>query len=754
MEAHICEEDLLSGIELLPVTEPNTPENILDESSTSSLSILSDMNSPTKSFHLISPAKLQQSPSEKTPSESASQLQKLLHDSLASSLRKEAELKSKWPASPGEIRLASSIKNHSKTETAVTSKPGNVGPISGAAVYTSLLNKNNLLTVPSNSLHSEDKQALNENNRKSSHFTTPKKSTKGPNICLANQFPSGLSPIKHCPERNSKKHLTVRTSVEDIQLASDDPNTKKLLAFINQLEKGSDNDKSVADQLAQLSILLKNSSAEVGHNEEIGQGDHDGDSFVKQQRKNQTEEVLSKEKVDHSAYQDKISDNMSTEQSLKHIDATQSKTQSSKSNAVSGNYFKTSSNKEAKSAQNYKIANSVKSRSGRTNQVSKATKDSMAVERTRNEKKEKVKREMDVRKASKSKMTKNAPIQVLKEGAKEQDIRSTTDKIGIESKPLQDMTAVRNHLHGMLNFHKIDPTSLDFSAIDIQNSTHDSKAEDTFHSNDTAILLRAQPKDVLPLSPSKDSSQNLTESLSSGLFGLLKAGQKQPSSGRSSIDSSLAAENEILRDTLEKETYRRKHCEKQIQKLQKKILDIQQELAVANSTDRKKDLMIEQLDKTLAKVVDGWKGHEANLAKSIEQLSLEKESNIEEIVKLKEMVVGLENELAKALEELVEEKERVLHFEEKEKAMQMNYQARTQEISQVIDQKNESLQRLQTKIDKLSEDRTLLKQSMDNIQLEMQDQKKAFITKEEEWEEAIIELEKRHKDELEKEKIT
>ena len=42
--------------------------------------------------------------------------------------------------------------------------------------------------------------------------------------------------------------------------------------------------------------------------------------------------------------------------------------------------------------------------------------------------------------------------------------------------------------------------------------------------------------------------------------------------------------------------YRRRHCEKQIQKLQKKVLDIQQELAVAHSTERKKDLMIEQLD--------------------------------------------------------------------------------------------------------------------------------------------------------------
>ena len=43
--------------------------------------------------------------------------------------------------------------------------------------------------------------------------------------------------------------------------------------------------------------------------------------------------------------------------------------------------------------------------------------------------------------------------------------------------------------------------------------------------------------------------------------------------------------------------YRRRHCEKQIQILQKNILDVQQELAVAHSTEKKKDGMIAQLDK-------------------------------------------------------------------------------------------------------------------------------------------------------------
>ena len=39
------------------------------------------------------------------------------------------------------------------------------------------------------------------------------------------------------------------------------------------------------------------------------------------------------------------------------------------------------------------------------------------------------------------------------------------------------------------------------------------------------------------------------------------------------------------------------HCENQIGEVQAKLLETQQQLAVAISTDRKKDVMIEQLDK-------------------------------------------------------------------------------------------------------------------------------------------------------------
>uniref|UniRef100_A0A8D0HC91 Uncharacterized protein n=1 Tax=Sphenodon punctatus TaxID=8508 RepID=A0A8D0HC91_SPHPU len=57
------------------------------------------------------------------------------------------------------------------------------------------------------------------------------------------------------------------------------------------------------------------------------------------------------------------------------------------------------------------------------------------------------------------------------------------------------------------------------------------------------------------------------------------------------------ADSQLLKDSLDKELARRKHCERHIQSLQHRILELQQQLAVAVSADKKKDGMIEQLDK-------------------------------------------------------------------------------------------------------------------------------------------------------------
>ena len=67
------------------------------------------------------------------------------------------------------------------------------------------------------------------------------------------------------------------------------------------------------------------------------------------------------------------------------------------------------------------------------------------------------------------------------------------------------------------------------------------------------FFFRVQPSDLASLSPSKENAVEMTDSLTTELFTILKS-NKQPHSARSSIDSSVAAEVAVLRDTLEKET--------------------------------------------------------------------------------------------------------------------------------------------------------------------------------------------------------
>ena len=57
-----------------------------------------------------------------------------------------------------------------------------------------------------------------------------------------------------------------------------------------------------------------------------------------------------------------------------------------------------------------------------------------------------------------------------------------------------------------------------------------------------------------------------------------------------------------LENRLENETLRRQHCEKQIYELNEHLLELQQQLAVANCIDKKRDLFVQNMDVTLHKV--------------------------------------------------------------------------------------------------------------------------------------------------------
>ncbi|XP_047402940.1 centrobin isoform X4 [Sciurus carolinensis] len=205
------------------------------------------------------------------------------------------------------------------------------------------------------------------------------------------------------------------------------------------------------------------------------------------------------------------------------------------------------------------------------------------------------------------------------------------------SKHIFEMESVRGQLQTMLQ------TSRDAVYRDplIPGAGSERRDEDSFDSDSTATLLNTRP--LQDLSPSS-SAQGLEE-----LFPRYTSLRPGPPLNPPDFQG--------LRDALDSEHTRRKHCERHIQSLQTRVLELQQQLAVAVAADRKKDIMIEQLDKTLARVVEGWNRHEAERTEVLRGLQEERQAAELTRSKQQETVTRLEQSLSEALEALNREQE-------------------------------------------------------------------------------------------------
>ncbi|XP_063512353.1 centrobin isoform X7 [Pongo pygmaeus] len=205
------------------------------------------------------------------------------------------------------------------------------------------------------------------------------------------------------------------------------------------------------------------------------------------------------------------------------------------------------------------------------------------------------------------------------------------------SKHIFEMESVRGQLQTMLQ------TSRDTAYRDplIPGAGSERREEDSFDSDSTATLLNTRP--LQDLSPSS-SAQALEE-----LFPRYTSLRPGPPLNPPDCQG--------LRDALDSEHTRRKHCERHIQSLQTRVLELQQQLAVAVAADRKKDTMIEQLDKTLARVVEGWNRHEAERTEVLRGLQEERQAAELARSKQQETVTRLEQSLSEAMEALNREQE-------------------------------------------------------------------------------------------------
>ncbi|KAM5274722.1 centrobin isoform 2-T2 [Ctenodactylus gundi] len=296
------------------------------------------------------------------------------------------------------------------------------------------------------------------------------------------------------------------------------------------------------------------------------------------------------------------------------------------------------------------------------------------------------------------------------------------------SKHIFEMESVRGQLQTMLQ------TSRDMSYRDplTAGAGLERREEDSFDSDSTATLLNTRP--LQDLSPSS-SAQALEE-----LFPRYTSLRPGPPVNPPDFQG--------LRDALDSEHTRRKHCERHIQSLQTRVLELQQQLAVAVAADRKKDIMIEQLDKTLARVVEGWNRHEAERTEILR--GLQEERQVAELTRSKqqETVTRLEQSLSEAMEALNREQEGARLQQQEREALEEERQGLTLRL-EAEQQRNLALQEEldEARAAQLSEHRNL-----ETLQFALEEERQAWAQQELQLKERCQMLQEEGQAQLEREK--
>ncbi|XP_053861293.1 centrobin isoform X4 [Malaclemys terrapin pileata] len=219
-------------------------------------------------------------------------------------------------------------------------------------------------------------------------------------------------------------------------------------------------------------------------------------------------------------------------------------------------------------------------------------------------------------------------------------VEASARRKGGESRHVAEMETVRSHLRTMLQ----DSRELPSAGGALGLGLAEQKDDDSFESDSTTALLAARPLQELSPPGSVCGLEELFPRYAS-----LRLGTPP--------EPAPATEPQLLKEALAKERARRKHCERHVQGLQSRALELQQQLAAAISADMKKDSMIEQLDKTLAKVVEGWNRQEAERTELLRGLQAEKEAVQRALSEQQETASQLEVRLEQALEALSREQQ-------------------------------------------------------------------------------------------------
>ncbi|XP_056305819.1 LOW QUALITY PROTEIN: centrobin [Danio aesculapii] len=296
-------------------------------------------------------------------------------------------------------------------------------------------------------------------------------------------------------------------------------------------------------------------------------------------------------------------------------------------------------------------------------------------------------------------------------GSGEEGLESDAEEVGLQPlkslrsaqptsgrKHIEEMESVRTHLQSILRPTQTAADRLDFLTPASQHFLDDS------HESDATSRL---------------------------LSGVCIGGVEElfPRYSRLHSDvSSAVSELQVLRDSLERERERRKVCEQQVASLQSKVLQFQQQLTLAVAADRKKDIMIEQLDKTLVKVVEGWKRHDQERNEEMKRLQEEKETAEKTHNKHAQALSRVEQNLSQVEETLKKEQKHKQELQKTNKRLEQemsdlrvhveDLQQDKQKLNREADEHRERLHKLQTES---HDTRTKLQQQMKELQQHTQE---------------------------------
>lgn len=290
------------------------------------------------------------------------------------------------------------------------------------------------------------------------------------------------------------------------------------------------------------------------------------------------------------------------------------------------------------------------------------------------------------------------------------------------SKHIFEMESVRGQLQSMLQTSRDTAYRADSAR----------REEDSFDSDSTATLLNTRP--LQDLSPSS-SAQALEE-----LFPRYTSLRPGPPLNPPDFQG--------LRDALDSEHTRRKHCERHIQSLQTRVLELQQQLAVAVTADRKKDIMIEQLDKTLARVVEGWNRHEAERTEVLRGLQEERQAAELTRSKQQETVTRLEQSLSEAMEALSREQEGARLQQRERETLEEERQALT--LSLELEQQR--CRALQEELDEARAGQLSEHRQLEALQVALEEERQTWAQQERQLKERYQALQEEGQAQLEREK--